>query len=208
MTALPRPFHVVYTNRDYAEEAVALPDARAAALRLLERIGVAIRPRDGIGDDAWQRMAEAYEAGPWKGASIFRIEAIDPERELQPIDPPYFTAQDLDAASVSVPLAGNPPGKAVIVLMNIDYLETAQAYPDRASAARGLIGHFGLTREDVGDGDFPAAFAAAYEAGSWRGCLVAEVDLVTLEMVILDPDALPYDPDDLPAAPGGPRMGG
>jgi len=196
MTEIRTPIYLVHLNYDYDEKTQVTTDRVSAILKLFAALGVAIDPRKGIDEDTWRRATEHYDAANWKGASIFRIDGIDPEVEVAPLWDEKVSPEELARARITG-LTGNEDRQVYVILGNLDFEESAIVCPDLESVTEKLIDNMEITRHDVEDADgrFEGAINSAYNTSSWKGLSVVELDLKTAKIRVVDPSELPFEID-------------
>jgi len=79
---------IVAFNQDYHESSRAFSDPRRAVVALATELGCAgALEAGGADEEFWQAVAEAYDAGKWKGLTVHRLDLETLEMEkLSPED--------------------------------------------------------------------------------------------------------------------------
>ncbi|MEP3666056.1 MAG: hypothetical protein ABJN42_04890 [Roseibium sp.] len=191
------PVYVIYLNQDFNETAHLVHSEREAVLTIAREMDVGADPLKGIGEDFWTRVDAAYEADGWKGASIFRIDAVD-GANMPPIGKPVFTADELNRAELTGPLPGNPADPVWIVLGNQDYCETAVVFETEKQAIIEIVDSLGITEDHIEDAsEFATVVANRYESGDWKGLSVLKANLQDLTFEKLGPEDLNFEMSDL-----------
>ena len=187
---LHNPIWVTVLSKDHEIFARSHASKEAAALTMVQEMGVRLNPIAGLDSDALSRFGSLRREAGYDTSSVYKISETHQSASRE--DDLSLSPDSCGPRTGSFIFPKNSQGHAWIVACNRDGQNRLIVRPDAHSAGIAMATEFGLSEEKIaaGDDDLIGMLHDAYQEDGWNGLAIYKLNLKNGRMDEISMDSI------------------